>query len=148
MANYRVTFNLMLSRELAVVQTKIIKISNINYTTNMQIHTNLWPRAGHLPVIYIGRLVNCMNLEMFWHTSFFMDSHWYGSIDVLQTGCPHDNLRHFLCICKLVPPLPENLFSSITWKLNNIMTQKWCLHLCFHGQGMQWNHRNDCNFYS
>ena len=25
-----------------------------------------------------------------------MDSHWYGSIEVFQTGCPHDNFGQFL----------------------------------------------------
>ena len=37
---------------------------------------------------------------------------------------------------KLVPPLLKNLFSSIYWQLCIISSQKWCLHICLHGQKM------------
>ena len=35
-------------------------------------------------------------------------------------------------ICKLVPPLLKHLFSSISWQLCIISSQKLCLHECFH----------------
>ena len=47
-------------------------------------------------------------------------------------------------ICKLVPPWRKTLFSSISLQACMIISQDWCLDLCFHGQWLRLRH---CNSY-
>ena len=45
-----------------------------------------------------------------------------------------------ICVCKCGPPFLKNLISSISGKLYMIISWNWCLHICFHGQGLPYYH--------
>ena len=47
----------------------------------------------------------------------------------------------------LLPPLPINIFYIITPEQNMIIQNRWCLHLCFDGQGFHWYHIQHHNLF-
>ena len=85
---------------------------------------------------FAALMCSIVNLRMLLSTRFFglftipwgpwRNSTW------LSSGRPWA----IVWICKLVPPLLTHLFSSISWQLCIISSQKWCLQICFHGQKM------------
>ena len=50
-----------------------------------------------------------------------------------------------ICVCKWGPPLSKNKISAIYGKLCMIISWNWCLHICFHGQGLSYYHLKCCS---
>ena len=50
-----------------------------------------------------------------------------------------------ICVCKWGPPLSKTLISSISGKLCMIISWNWCIHICFHGQGLSYYHLKCCS---
>ncbi len=51
---------------------------------------------------------------------------------------------NYICYANWIPPLMNYLFLVISWLYHVLEASVWCLHLCFHGQGIQWWHFANC----
>ena len=120
--NYRIKF------KLCILTFRALAIHQPPYLASLLHFSNIIPFAAPMCSI--------VNLRMLLSTRFFggftipwgpwMNSTWLSSGRPWAIGW----------ICKLVPPLLKRLFSSISWQLCIISSQKLCLHICFHGQKM------------
>ena len=88
-----------------------------------------WPSLANTISPFAAPMCSIVNLRMLLSTRFFggftipwgpwRNSTWLSSGRPWAIGW----------ICKLVPPLLKHLFSSISWQLSIISSQKWCLHM-------------------